>query len=145
MIVNVNHTAFTVSDLNRSITFYNKLLGLSIIDIADRSIGFSEKVTGIENAHMKIAYLDAFGHTLELIEYIFPKGEKKVTRTCDIGVTHIAFNVKNIQEMYNRLKKNEVKFKSEPVEIPAGPNKGGFTVYLEDPDGIGLEFIEPSN
>ena len=36
-----------------------------------------------------------------------------------------------------------VKFRSAPVPITAGRNKGGFALYFEDPDGITLEFLQP--
>ena len=35
-----------------------------------------------------------------------------------------------------------VKFKAEkPIAIEAGVNKGGYTIYFTDPDGITLELI----
>jgi len=37
-----------------------------------------------------------------------------------------------------------VEFKAErPIAIEAGVNKGGFTVYFTDPDGITLELVQP--
>ena len=37
-----------------------------------------------------------------------------------------------------------VRFKSPPVTITAGPNKGGLVAYLFDPDGYMLELFQPS-
>ena len=141
MIIGVNHTSFTVKNLDISIPFYRDLLGLSIINIAERPPEFSEKVTGIPGAYIKIAYLDAWGHKLELIQYLMPHGKKIDARTCDVGSAHLAFNVNDIYRMYKELVDRGVIFKSEPIVIPSGPNKGGLTIYLEDPDGIILEFI----
>ncbi len=45
--------------------------------------------------------------------------------------------------MIRELAAKGVKFKGDPQVIPAGTNKGGLVVYLEDPDGITLEFIQP--
>ena len=37
-----------------------------------------------------------------------------------------------------------VKFKADqPIAIEAGVNKGGYTIYFLDPDGITLELIQP--
>jgi lactoylglutathione lyase len=35
-----------------------------------------------------------------------------------------------------------VRFRSEPIAIAAGINKGGFTCYFLDPDDITLEIIQ---
>ena len=35
-----------------------------------------------------------------------------------------------------------MRFRSEPVAIEAGINKGGFTCYFLDPDDITLEIIQ---
>ncbi len=142
MIINVNHTSFTVSDLDRSISFYRNLLGLELISLTGRDPAFSEKVTGIPGASLKIAYLQAPGHRLELIQYLSPSGEKLDCRTNNIGSAHLAFNVDNLPALYADLKAKGVQFKSEPLEVPAGPNKGTMAVYFTDPDGITLEFLQ---
>ena len=36
-----------------------------------------------------------------------------------------------------------VRFRSDPVAIEAGINRGGFTCYFLDPDDITLEIIQP--
>ncbi len=145
MIVGVNHTSFTVSNLERSLAFYRDLLGLPVINITERPREFSEKVTAIPGAHLRIAYLDAHGHRLELIHYLSPPGKKLDVRTCDVGSAHLAFNVTNLRDMYRDMVSKGVKFKSEPLVVPAGPNKGWMCVYLENPDGVVLEFIQPAN
>ncbi len=142
MIINVNHTSFTVSDLDRSISFYRNLLGLELISLTGRDPAFSEKVTGIPGANLKIAYLQAPGHRLELIQYLSPSREKLDCRTNNIGSAHLAFNVDNLPALYADLKAKGVQFKSEPLEVPAGPNKGTMAVYFTDPDGITLEFLQ---
>jgi catechol 2,3-dioxygenase-like lactoylglutathione lyase family enzyme len=54
----------------------------------------------------------------------------------------LAFNVDNLPALYADLKAKGVQFKSEPLEVPAGPNKGTMAVYFTDPDGITLEFLQ---
>jgi catechol 2,3-dioxygenase-like lactoylglutathione lyase family enzyme len=142
VIINVNHTSFTVSDLDRSISFYRNFLGLELISLTGRDPAFSEKVTGIPGANLKIAYLQAPGHRLELIQYLSPPGEKLDCRTNNIGSAHLAFNVDNLPALYADLKAKGVQFKSEPLEVPAGPNKCTMAVYFTDPDGITLEFLQ---
>ena len=143
MIKRVNHTSFTVSDVERSVSFYRDLLGMELISLAERDPGFAEKITGIPGAHLKTAYLRApGGHHLELIQYLSPPGTKLDTRTHNVGSAHLAFDVDDLPKLYADLKAKGVQFKSPPMEVPAGPNKGNLAVYCTDPDGITLEFIQ---
>jgi catechol 2,3-dioxygenase-like lactoylglutathione lyase family enzyme len=142
MITGVNHTSFTVSDVERSVSFYRVLLGMELLSLAERDPAFAEKVTGVPGAHLKVAYLQAPGHRLELIQYFNPPGEKLDTRTNNVGSAHLAFDVDDLHRVYADLKAKGVQFKSSPMEVPAGPNKGTLTVYLTDPDGITLEFLQ---
>lgn len=141
MITSINHLSFTVSNLGMSVKFYSKVLGLRIMDISSRDPEFSEKVTGIRKAKLKIAYFSGHNCQVELIEYLSPKGKKLDTATCNVGSAHICFNVDNFKDFVKKLKKNKVKMASEPQMIPAGPNMGKLVVYAKDPDSNNLEFI----
>ena len=134
--------SFTVSDLDTSVNFYNKVLGLGIINISERSKEFAEKATGIKDAHLKIAYLNGGNCSIELIQYIHPRGERIDIRTCDVGSAHICFNAENFNGIVKKLKENKVRFVGNPLKIPAGPNKGRQMVYVKDPDSNILEIIE---
>jgi len=142
MLKSVNHTSFTVSDVERSLKFYTELLGMEMISIADRPQDFCEKVSGIPGARMRIAYVRGADYNLELIQYLSPPGKKLDTTTNNVGSAHLCFVVDNLMEMYRDLSARGVHFRGQPVSVPAGPNKGGLVVYLTDPDGNNLEFVE---
>ncbi len=144
MYTSVNHTSFTVSDVDRSVAFYTDALGMKLLNVSERDPEFSELVTGIPGAHLKIAYVEAANYRIELIQYLSPPAEKIDTRTCNVDSAHVAFNVDDLQGMYEEMSAKGVKFISEPCIVPAGPNKGGKVVYLEDPDSNTLEFIQPA-
>jgi catechol 2,3-dioxygenase-like lactoylglutathione lyase family enzyme len=78
-----------------------------------------------------------------LIEYVNPRGEPTDTTTNRPGSAHLAFQVDDLVAEYNRMKALGVRFKSEPVNIMAGPNAGGWTIYFLDPDNITLEMVQP--
>lgn len=141
MITSVNHLSFTVRDVENSVKFYKDLLGLELINISERDVVFSEQVTGIPGAHLKIAYLNGNNCSIELIQYLSPKGEKIDTKTCNIGSSHICFNIKNFSDFFNHLKDKGVFMVSAPQIIPEGLNKGKLVVYSEDPDSNKLELI----
>jgi len=142
MIKSMNHMSFTVRDLNISVPFYRDILGLKLISIAGRDPAFSEKVTGIDGAHLKIAYLKALNCAIELVQYLNPKGKLIDTATNNIGSAHVCFVVNDFVKMIVRLKKQNVEFASKDnCIVPAGPNKGRGVVYFHDPDNNTIEFI----
>ncbi len=145
MYTSVNHVSFTVSSVEKAVEFYVHSLGMKLIDISERGVAFSEKVTGIPGASLRIAYLTAADFKIELIEYLTSRGEKLDTRTCNIGSAHVCFNVDELDTMYAEMSAKGVKFMSSPLTIPAGPNRGAKVVYLEDCDGNTFEFIERPN
>ena len=141
MIKSINHMSFTVSNLDISVPFYRDILGLKLMNIADRDPSFSEKVTGIASAYLKIAYLKAPNCAVELIQYISPKGKKIDTSTCNVGSAHVCFHIDNFMSFIDQLKKHRVNIVNDPQIIPGGPNKGRYVVYTEDPDSNTVEFI----
>jgi catechol 2,3-dioxygenase-like lactoylglutathione lyase family enzyme len=142
-ILGTNHTSFTVSDLDRSIAFLHDCLGFELVSKAPRDPALISRITGVKGAQMVIAFLKAPGHTLELIEYQAPADKGKVvSRPCDTGFSHIAFNVDDAVAACAAVEPYGVKPIAPPVEIDQGPNKGRKVVYLRDWDGITMEFIE---
>jgi len=138
-----HHIGITVSDLNRSIPFYRDLLGFKVAyERGEVKAEYMPRLVGLEGARLKIAGLDLPGLHLDLVEYIAPEGSRTVGRTSDVGNGHLGFTVDDIWAAYHRLKSAGVAFKSEPVSITQGPNKGGWGVYFTDPDGITLEMIQ---
>ncbi len=105
--------------------------------------GFAELATGIPGARLKTAYLEApGGHRLELIQYLDPPGVKLDTRTNKVGSAHLALELDDLPRVYRELKAKGVRFKGEPIEIPACPNKGNLMVCMLDPDDFTLELIQ---
>ena len=144
------HFSFTVEDIERSVDFYSRLLGMEVITRQDQANPYTEKLVGMKGADLRVAMLRIPGfpagpsrHHLELVEYVHPRGVKADVRTNNVGAPHLAFVVEDIRTEYDRLLEAGVRFKSDPVEIVAGVNKGGWTVYFLDPDDITLEISQP--
>ena len=81
-------------------------------------------------------------HHLELFEYVNPRGQAYRPRPCDPGSAHLALLVDDLSAIYEKLKA-DVSILSPPVLIDAGPNRGGYAVYLRDPNGILIELFQP--
>lgn len=143
-VLSTNHTSFTVSNLDRSIAFFRDVLGFEVTSKAPRNPDVVSKITGVEGADMIIAFVRGPGHSLELIQYLGPEdGRDRVrSRPCDVGFSHVAYDVDNIDAAIATAAKHDVKPVGEVAIIDQGPNAGGKVAYLRDPDGITIEFIQ---
>jgi extradiol dioxygenase family protein len=60
----------------------------------------------------------------------------------DPGNAHICLALKDLDQLYHRLKSAGVDFVSAPFVSTGGHYTGSKTVYLHDPDGISLQLME---
>lgn len=109
----LDHCEITVSNLDEAIKFYQKTLGLKLVGKAEQTVTQKGE---LQNAKMRVAFLDANGSILELIEYLNPKGKQLNVKPWDLGAQHLAFEVKNIHEIYNNLKRKGINFLSPPID-----------------------------
>lgn len=147
-LIRVRHTGFTVSNIERSLEFYRDRLGMKVVGQQLGTAPYLSTITRFQNVQIKFAFLEIGGrseHTLELLEYVSHPGEPQDPATNRPGNGHLCFEVDDIGETYERLKSQGVRFKSEPVPITAGVNKGAYAVYFLDPDGYTLELYQRSS
>jgi catechol 2,3-dioxygenase-like lactoylglutathione lyase family enzyme len=161
MLYNLDHVAFAVSDLDRSLHFYRDLLGLEFILRRVWDEEYVRQMVGIPDAVLDIALLKLPGDKgspldengkfvpakgdamLELIEYRQPKGRAVDSQVYTPGNAHLGMLVDDMDALYERLVAEGVQFISPPMTSVAGPNKGRKTVYLRDPDGIVVQLMQP--
>ncbi|MGK7953326.1 MAG: VOC family protein [Xenococcaceae cyanobacterium] len=148
-LTSVNHIGIPVRNLDRSLKFYRDLTGGTVL-FADHPMygeGLS-KGTKVANASLRFGMLKVDNTILELIEYENPRGKDFDRLNNDIGSIHIAFEVPNIQAVYEQLKAQGVEFNAPPytfTEEDGAPDIVGATfAYFKDPDGIQLEIFEPA-
>ncbi len=142
-VLRTNHTSFTVSDLDRACAFFEGALGFEVVSKAPRDPGLIQRITGVVGADILVAYVQAPGHRIELIQYLGPEARGRVrSRPCDTGFAHLAFDVDDIDAAIAAAGRHDVRPIADPVAIDRGPNKGCRVAYLRDPDGITIEFIE---
>lgn len=126
------HTMLRVGDLQRSIDFYTKTIGMDLLRTTERP-----------DQQYTLAFV-AFGGGNK-------NGEAELELTYNHGVSeydlgtaygHIALGVDNVAETCERIRAAGGKITREP-----GPVKGGTTViaFVEDPDGYKVELIETTS
>ena len=143
MLKSFFHTGFVVRDLDKSVAFYTDVMGLNLLVRREASGESTEKVTGFPGARVMIAFLSmGNGHNLELIQYIYPPGAEPVVNRNDLGASHLAWYVDDLERFYDEMSQKGLRFISaHPSEIPPGPG-GMKAAYALDPDGNSVEFVE---
>ena len=124
------HASIRTSNMERSIDFYSKFLGLSL-----------QSRREIKETNAQIAFLrdiEGKGCTLELTfyktqtEFTQPKYEDRL-------FDHLGFEVADIQKTLAEMRKANVTVTDEPFKL--GPN-GPTIAFVEDPDGTLIELIQ---
>jgi lactoylglutathione lyase len=142
----LHHTGFTVSSLDRSVAFYRDLLGCEVMAAQEKEGGYLAAIVGYPDAHVRMAHLrvPAGEHVIELFEYLAPEGAKADVAPRNVGSSHLCFIVDDLPATYERLRERGVdSFVSPPIEVDTGVNRGGYALYLRDPDGITVELFQP--
>ena len=144
MLKSFFHTGFVVKDLEKSVDFYANVLGLQLALRMERQGEFINQVLDFPDAHIKGAMVDkGEGHQLELIQYLNPaSGPGGISRN-DLGASHLAFFVDDLDKFYLETKERGMRFNNPPASL--SDDHGHMlrkAMYAQDPDGNWLEFVE---
>jgi catechol 2,3-dioxygenase-like lactoylglutathione lyase family enzyme len=144
-IVAADHTGITVSNLERSLAFWRDVLGFEFSHEARQKGERPEEITGVKGAELKLAVLKTpTGHKIELLEYFAPADRKKDfgLRPCDLGHVHVALIVDDLDAVLERVAATGWQAAGKPQMLTHGPNAGKRVVYVHDPDGTTIEFMQ---
>lgn len=137
-----HHFGLTVSNLDRSLEFYERMFGLVPEFIARGDGDELSAAVGVPNAKLNFAFLRLGDATVELLEYENERQLDYGKRNCDVGAPHLCFDVPDIDLAYAELRDKGGDFYSEPLRIADGPLAGCAFAYLRDPDGLTLEIFQ---
>ena len=143
-IIAADHTGITVTNLERSLEFWRDVLGFELSHRAHQRGELAAEITGVAGAEILIAVLKTpTGHKIELLEYLSPPDRKHVDlRPCDVGSVHVALTVDDLDGVLQRIAAFGWKTAGKPQTLATGPNAGKRVVYVRDPDGTTIEFMQ---
>jgi catechol 2,3-dioxygenase-like lactoylglutathione lyase family enzyme len=143
-IIATDHTGFTVANIERSLVFWHDVLGFKLSHRAHHTGDLASEVTGVAGAEISIAVLKGYGHKIELLEYHAPLDRKRADlRPCDVGSVHVALLVDNLDAVLSAIAESGWKAAGKPQTLKSGPNAGKRVIYVRDPDGTTIEFMQP--
>lgn len=140
---NFVHVGITVSDLERSVEFYEKVFGFTCRNrtrFDEKFLGAAPTLYRLENTVANVAFMvSPNGITLEMFQFI-PDLPKKENIPWNLpAYTHIALEVPDLITFAKHLKDCNVEFCMDVM-----PRfDGGHWVFVRDPDGNMIEVMEP--
>jgi catechol 2,3-dioxygenase-like lactoylglutathione lyase family enzyme len=143
MINGTHHSALCTDNLERLVTFYRDVLGFRVVAEGAWDTGSSDldAVVGLPDSKARVTILWTGNSHLEILEYAnpVPAPLDASRRACDIGLSHIAFDVTDIDSEYERLSQAGVVFTTPPLTLMDGAAR---STYASDVDGNAIEFVE---
>ena len=155
-----SHTGITVSNFNEAVRFYWEVFGCPLVGVADTPSDRVRTFFGVTPAaptgapphatdaslpspapgepHCKIGWIRVpGGAVLEIFEFQ-PQLPPRPVPWNGVGLTHISFNVRNLQRWYDFLSSKRVECVSRPERSPRGHS----FFFARDPDGNLIELMD---
>ena len=124
MIVGIHHTAMSVTDMEQSLAFYRDLLGMEVLSDSawvgsPESNPKPERLLALKDPAARQAMLRCGDAHIELFEFSTPEPSPQALdrRVNDIGYTHFALDVKDVDAEYERLSNAGVVFHCPPINL----------------------------
>jgi lactoylglutathione lyase len=128
------YVGIRVKDLQKSIDFYTKLLGMKVIS-RRKFVHWDGEIVNLESENSNI-YLE--------LNYYEPDSRFDTEYLVGEGLDHLAFTVENLEKILDEARSLgypivlELKDKSFNIQ-------GNRWAYVEDPNGIWIELFTPSS
>ena len=139
MIVGMHHIAIGVNNFDKGLQFYRDGLGFEVVqEMVLENNPDADRAIGIPGAKAQMAMLKGPNIHIELWQYENPEPRDHVQHPNDYGYPHMALQVDDIQDEYDRLKEYGMTFVGEVVHF--GPTSSA--IYGRDPFGNVIELYE---
>ncbi|TAJ51863.1 MAG: hypothetical protein EPO58_12210 [Chitinophagaceae bacterium] len=135
MAVALRHVGIVVSDMQEALELYTSYLNCKLINLYETVKGaYISELVGIAEVEMKIAILKTEDdNRVELIQYMSHPGKKREpVSSNDIGASHFALTVKNIDSLYDQRENYRIQFLSAPLLSPDGYVKVAYAVIMNE-------------
>ena len=122
------HTMIRVLDLDKSIDFYTRLLGMKLLRRKD-----------FKQGRFTLAFVGYGDEETDCVLELTHNWDQEEPYKLGNGFGHLAVAVANAYDVCEKLEREGVQ-----IPRPAGPMKGGSRViaFIEDPDGYKIELVQ---
>ena len=143
-VSSIRHSAFVVSDLDRSLIFYQDILGLKLYRRYTEVGEFIDQLTDLKFVKLEwVKLIIPKGGLIELLKYHSHPDERNIFKygapSNKLGSSHVALTVHGLDGIYDDLIEAGFTTKSKVLIAPGNKAK---ILYAHDPDGAIIELIE---
>ncbi|HVN84553.1 MAG TPA: VOC family protein, partial [Candidatus Binatia bacterium] len=121
LVTGVDAIGMTVSDADRSMEFYSKVLGFTVASDVEVAGDAYERLEGVFGLRMRVVRMRLGDEAIELTEYLAPRGRPVSidSRSNDRWFQHVAIIVSDMDRAYRWLRQNNVTHASSgPQRLP---------------------------
>lgn len=136
MEMKLHHVGFVVSDLDRSVDFYTKVLGFQLHDRWKEGPEMCEVGMCVPGASLELAQVVGHGVMVELYQYLESSGSREPIAPNHVGLGHLSLGVDDFGAFMAQLQAHHVPLCSDIVKLTKGQ-----WVHFFDPDGIRIEVM----
>ena len=137
-----SHSGITVSNFNRAVKFYWEIFGCPLVGVADTPPDRVRDVLRSRRRPAAAARLAGFACREERFSRSSPSSRRFRRRAVPwnrVGLTHISFDVRNLQKWYDYLQSSKgVECLSKPERSPRGHS----FFFAKDFDGNLIELMD---
>jgi len=147
LVDGVDAIGITVSDMDRAVDFYSKVLTFEKVSDTEVVGENYEHLEGVFGLRIRVVRMRLGDEFIELTEYLAPKSRPIPidSRSNDRWFQHIAIIVSDMDKAYTWLRQNKVEHASSgPQRLPDwNKNAAGISAfYFKDPDEHPLEVLQ---
>tara|TARA_Y100001970_G_scaffold197305_1_gene240022 strand:+ start:10996 stop:11427 length:432 start_codon:yes stop_codon:yes gene_type:complete len=135
----IRHFGIVVQNIDESLFFYENLLGFKVFKKMEESGPEISAFLGIKNVKVTtIKMRNQFNQMIELL-YYQEQAHKNDVFINQLGPTHLALSVSNLDDLYQNFKKQNIEFISSPIITD---NKFAKVAFCKAPEGTFVELVE---
>ena len=147
LIQGVDAVGITVSDMDRAVDFYSKVLTFEKVSDTEVAGENYEQLEGVFGLRMRVVKMKLGDEAIELTEFLAPKGIPIPvdSRSNDRWFQHIAIIVSDMDKAYASLRQMKVEHASSGPQTLPEWNKSAAGIsafYFKDPDGHPVEILQ---
>lgn len=147
VVTAVKAIGFTVSDMDRSVSFYRDVLTFKPISDVEVDGSEYDRLWGIFGVRARVVRMQLGEQQLELIEFLSPPDLRPIpvpSNSNDLWFQHFAIVVRDMETAWAHLRKHHVRqISPRPQTIPlSNPAAAGIkAIKFRDPEGHNLELL----
>ena len=142
-IKNIRHTGIVTDNLNKSVKFYRDYLGFKI---KKRKLEHGETIDKISNLK-KVRVVTVRMSTPNnngMLELLYYRSHRKINKRkkyniSEIGISHFAVTVRNLNQLYINFKKRKIHFICPPK---FSSDKKVLITFCRAPEGTLIELVQ---